>query len=138
MITETLQKAVKDGLNKKSLEAAINYYEFRFREADFGRYPKGLMYGLQMFDSWLYDASKPFIHLQAYKTFEYLRQQLHTDYFERLIETYLLNNPHASLLILKPEKGLTLKEEQAVREKLAAYKASAMISWRRLFASQKR
>ena len=124
VITETLQKAVKDGLNKKSLEAAINYYEFRFREADFGRYPKGLMYGLQMFDSWLYDASKPFIHLQAYKTFEYLRQQLHTDYFERLIETYLLNNPHASLLILKPEKGLTLKEEQAVREKLAAYKAS--------------
>ena len=41
VITETLQKAVKDGLNKKSLEAAINYYEFRFREADFGRYPKG-------------------------------------------------------------------------------------------------
>ena len=82
VITETLQKAVKDGLNKKSLEAAINYYEFRFREADFGRYPKGLMYGLQMFDSWLYDASKPFIHLQAYKTFEYLRQQLHTDYLK--------------------------------------------------------
>ena len=29
--------------------------EFKFREADFGAYPKGLMYGLQCLDSWIYD-----------------------------------------------------------------------------------
>ena len=26
--------------------------EFRFREADFSSFPKGLMYGIDVFDSW--------------------------------------------------------------------------------------
>ncbi|HIW22229.1 MAG TPA: insulinase family protein, partial [Candidatus Dorea intestinavium] len=43
VIEETLNSLVKEGLNEKSLQAAINYYEFRYREADFGSYPKGLM-----------------------------------------------------------------------------------------------
>ena len=30
----------------------------------------GLMYGLQLFDSWLYDETKPFIHMQAIPTFD--------------------------------------------------------------------
>ena len=38
-----------------------NYHEFRYREADFGNYPKGLVYGLQIMESWLYDDDKPFI-----------------------------------------------------------------------------
>ncbi len=55
--------------------AAINYYEFKYREGDFGRYPAGLMYGLQMMDSWLYDETKPFIHIQASDTFEMLKKR---------------------------------------------------------------
>lgn len=124
IIRETLEKIVKEGLNKRSLEAALNYFEFRFREADFGRYPKGLMYGLQMFDSWLYDDTKPFIHIQAYDTFKYLKEKISEGYFEALIQKYLLDNPHTSILILEPKKGLTVREEQEVKEKLAAYKAS--------------
>ena len=50
----TLKKLADDGINQKSLMAGINYYEFRSREADFGNAPKGLMYGLQCLDSWLY------------------------------------------------------------------------------------
>lgn len=61
-------------INKKALRAGINYHEFRFREADFGNYPRGLMYGLQLFDSWLYDETKPFIHMQAIPTFEFLKE----------------------------------------------------------------
>ena len=34
VIEETLQSIVKNGMDKKSLEAGINYHEFRFREAD--------------------------------------------------------------------------------------------------------
>ena len=49
----TLKDIVEKGMDRKALEAGINYHEFRFREADFGSYPKGLMYGLQLFDSWL-------------------------------------------------------------------------------------
>ena len=125
VIEHTLQKTVREGLNKRSLENCSNYFEFRFREADFGRWPKGLMYGLQIFDSWLYDDTKPFIHLQAYATFEYLKKQIHTDYFEKIIDKYLLHNTHTSLLlILEPQKGLTIKQEAKVKAKLQAVKAS--------------
>ena len=79
---EILQKG---GIDKKALQAGINYYEFRFREADFGSYPRGLMYGLQLFDSWLYDEEKPFIHMEAIPTFEFLKSQIETGYFEQLI-----------------------------------------------------
>ncbi len=43
VIESTLQKLVKEGLNKKALLAGINSSEFKFREADFGNYPKGLI-----------------------------------------------------------------------------------------------
>ena len=55
VIREELSRLVREGINKQSLHAAINGLEFQYREADFGNYPKGLMYGLQIFDSWLYD-----------------------------------------------------------------------------------
>ena len=116
---ETLQSIVKNGMDKKSLEAGINYHEFRFREADFGNYPKGLMYGLQIMDSWLYDENEPFMHMQAIPTFEYLKEQISTGYFEKLIQTYLLDNQHGSIVIVKP----TARMEKELEEKLAAYKA---------------
>ena len=47
VIEDTLRDIVNNGMDKKALAAGINYHEFRFREADFGNYPKGLMYGLQ-------------------------------------------------------------------------------------------
>lgn len=124
ILRETLEGLVKNGINRKSLMAAINYYEFKYREGDFGRYPAGLMYGLQMMDSWLYDETKPFIHIQASDTFEALKAEVESDYFEQLIQTYLLDNHHSSLLILVPKKGLTEVQEAAVEKELEAYKAS--------------
>lgn len=62
------------------------------------------MYGLQIMDSWLYDENEPFMHMQAIPTFEYLKEQISTGYFEKLIQTYLLDNQHGSIVIVKPEK----------------------------------
>lgn len=123
LITETLEKLAEQGLDKKALEAGINYYEFRYREADFGSYPKGLMYGLQMCDSWLYDDTEPFMHLEALDTFAFLRDSLKTDYFEELIRSDLLKNPHEAVIVLEPKKGLAKEQEEALEKKLADYKA---------------
>ena len=51
-IEDELKRLVKEGIDKKSLLAGLNYYEFKYREADFGSYPKGLMYGIWMLESW--------------------------------------------------------------------------------------
>ena len=85
VIENVLRDIAENGLNRKALEAGINYQEFQYREADYGRYPKGLMYGLQILDSWLYDDEKPFINIEALDTFAFLRSQMDTGYFEELI-----------------------------------------------------
>ncbi len=119
MVDKTLRKIVKEGLDKKALHASLNSFEFKYLEADYGRYPKGLMYGLQALDSWLYDDEKPFIHVDANETFATLRKMAETDYFEKLIEKYLLDNPHSTVLVMKPRKGLLEEQERALFEKLA-------------------
>ena len=124
VIEDTLKDIVKNGINKKALRAGINYHEFRFREADFGNYPRGLMYGLQLFDSWLYDETKPFIHMQAIPTFEFLKEQVETGYFEELIQKYLLDNTHGSIVMMKPERGRTARMDKELADKLQAYKDS--------------
>lgn len=124
LIQQTLENLVNKGLDKKALEAGLNYYEFRYREADFGNYPKGLMYGLQAFDSWLYDENKPFIHLEALDTFASLRKRVDTDYYERLIQEYLLDNTHAAVVVVEPKKGLAQEKEEELVKKLADYKAT--------------
>ena len=124
VIEETLADIVKNGMDKKALEAGINYHEFRYREADFGNYPKGLMYGLQMFDSWLYDEAQPFLHVEATETFAFLKAQVDKGYFEQLIQKYLLDNTHGAIVVVKPEKGRTARLDKELEEKLQCYKES--------------
>lgn len=124
LIDTTLKRLAEEGLNQKALLAGINSSEFKFREADFGNYPKGLIYGLQCLDSWLYDEKQPFAYLEALGIFRYLKEQVSKGYFESLIQKYLLDNPHKAVVVVEPEKGLNEKTEKALREKLAAYKNS--------------
>jgi presequence protease len=124
VIHDTLEKIVKNGIDEKALRAAINFYEFKYREADFGQFPKGLMYGIQLLESWLYDDTKPFIHMEANGIFAFLKDKIGSGYFEELIRKYLIDNSHASVVVAKPEIGLTAKVEEATKKKLADYKAS--------------
>lgn len=123
-IEDELRSLVREGIDKKSLLAGLNYYEFRYREADFGSYPKGLMYGLQMLDSWLYDDKMPFDMIEAIELFKTLKERIDTDYYEKLVEKYLIHNQHKSVLVLSPKEGLTAQKEQALAKKLEAYKNS--------------
>ena len=122
VIKDTLKKVVSEGINKDTLTAGINSAEFRYREADFGRWPKGLLYGMNMLNNWLHDDMRPFDNMQVGKIYEFLRSQIDTDYFERLVEKYLLDNTHSSLVVLKPEVGYVAKVEAAVAKKLDDYK----------------
>ncbi len=126
IIKNVLSDMVEKGIDRNTLLAGINYYEFKYREADFGPYPKGLMYGLQMMDSWLYDENEPFMHIEAGKTFDELKAGVNAGdgYFENVIKKYLLDNSHASLVVLNPKKNMTEEMEAVTQAKLDAYKAS--------------
>ena len=123
IVEETFAKLVKEGVDKKALRANINNYEFKYREADYGSRPKGLMYGLQMLETWLYDDSKPFTNVELLNVFAELKQAVDTSYFEELIKDALLGNVHKSVVVLKPAKGLTVQKEKKLAEELAKKKA---------------
>ena len=119
IIENTLKEVVKTGINKEALLAGINSSEFKFREADFGQFPKGLLFGLNCLDSWLFDDMKPFIHLECLGTFAKLRKAVDTDYFEKLIQEYLLDNTHGSSVTVKPKRGLGNEREEVLAKELS-------------------
>ncbi|MCH5257659.1 MAG: insulinase family protein [Lachnospiraceae bacterium] len=123
-IEDNLNRLATEGLDKKALRAGVNFYEFKYREADFGSYPKGLLFGLQMLDSWIYDDSKPFIHIEANETYNTLKSAIDTDYYEKLIQKNLLNNPHRTIVVVEPVKGLTGKKDKELADKLAKKKVA--------------
>ena len=123
-IHETLKDLAEQGIDKKALLAGINYYEFHYREADFGSYPKGLIYGLDALDTWLYDDASVWTNLDIGSLFDELKEDAGNGYFEGLIRKYLLDNPHTSTVLLIPEKGLTQKLEDEQKKRLADFAVS--------------
>ncbi len=124
VIHDTLASLAENGLNRRALASGINYLEFRFREADYASYPKGLIYGIDMMDNWLYDETDPFAYLKELAVFDSLKKKAGQGYFEELIRTKLLDNPHQSVVVLKPQKKLAAEREEKTAAALAAYKAT--------------
>lgn len=123
IIRNTLNMAAAQGIDKKALYAGINTMEFRAREADYGAYPKGLMYGLDVFDSWLYADDMPFDYLR-FDVYDKLKADVESGYFEQLIRTYLLDNTHGSILVAAPKRGLSAQKDARVQETLRVFKES--------------
>ncbi len=124
LIEQTLQSLFEDGVEKKALRAALNHDEFRYREADYGSYPKGLMYGLQMFETWLYDDGRPFDYLELDGTYKALKGEVSTAYYENMLRDLLMENTHKSVVVVRPVRGLTGKRDKELAARLTAKKAA--------------
>ncbi len=118
IIEETLRGLCDQGLDKKALLSAIRHDEFLYREEDYGRTPKGLVYALSVLESWLY-GGKPWSYLECLELYDELRKELDSGYFEGLVRKYLLDNPHSALIVVRPESGLTEKQEQKLETELS-------------------
>ena len=120
-IENTLKEIADKGLDQRALLAGINHFEFKYREANYGYYPKGLVYGLNALDTWLYNDQAPFINMELGEAFAALKKKMGEGYFEQLIKDYLLNNPHKAIVVMTPEKGLTEKKAEALRQKMELF-----------------
>lgn len=123
LVRTTLSRLAAEGLDQKLVLAAVNSKEFELREADFAQYPRGLTYNMEVMKSWLYDGP-PSAYLEYEAALTSIRSQIDDRYFEGLIDTYLLNSNHCSVVVLKPSGTLAGEREAAVRSRLAEYKAS--------------
>ena len=123
-IERVLKEQVEKGINKKAIYSAINNFEFKYREANFGRYPKGLIYGLNFLNTWLYDDKAAFDLADTLTPLTELKKKVESGYFEQLIETYFLKNTHKAYVGLYPEKGKNEKMDAQLKKQLAHLKAS--------------
>ncbi|MFA9398405.1 MAG: insulinase family protein [Clostridiaceae bacterium] len=123
IVEKCLNDILANGLDKKLIQSSINKKEFILREADVRSYPKGLMYNIKAMSSWLYNES-PNINLAFEKQLEKIKNLSENGYFENIIDKYLINSKHSSVVVIKPEKGLNEKYSKQVEENLKIYKNS--------------
>lgn len=123
LINEKLQNLLKNGIDKKLIEACLNKEEFALREASVHGYPKGLLFGMDCLFQWRY-ANDIFAPLKFEPMIEKLRVESQSGYFEKLLEKYILKNTHAATVLLAPQKGLSEQKNKALEQKLKAYKES--------------
>lgn len=118
LIFDTLDRLTREGIDPDMIAAALNTIEFRLRENNTGSFPRGIALMLRALSTWLYD-DDPFKLLAFEAPLEAIKARLANDsrYFEKLIETYLLNNPHRTTLRLipDPEFGRRFEEEEKAR-----------------------
>ena len=125
IIENELKNLVKNGLDKKALQALLNNAEFKARERGFSaRTPQGLNVCLNMYDSWLYDDKLPFAKLEKLKYYKELKEDLNNGYFEEIIDKYILNNNHKTFVKLIPDDSVNEQKEKELADKLAKFKAS--------------
>lgn len=121
LIEATLRDLVENGIEEDMILSAVNSIDFRLREANFGGFPKGIVYNIQALGSWLYDKN-PFTHLKFEKVMRKIKKQMHEGYFEDLIRRYLIENTHRSILVAVPKPGLGKKIEARERKILKTVK----------------
>lgn len=126
VINDCLNKIIDEGIDKKAFLAAINNFEFKHKESNFGRYPKGLMIGLNAFDTWLYNDDEALSTFTLNYVFDELKKDIETNthYFENLIKDLIVNNNHKTYVRFMPKKGLNTEKTNEEKQRLANIKAS--------------
>lgn len=120
IIADTLAEMKTSGPDPKMLTAGLQSQEFRYREADFGHFPKGLMYFLSMMDTWLYDETKPFVRIELGDVYKELEQAVSTHYFADVIGRWLSGNPTCVDVTLVPDADEARRQEKEEQDRLAA------------------
>ncbi len=123
-ILQTLEQLTKEGIDPLEIEAALNTFEFSLREYNTGQFPRGLAMMFSSLSTWLYGGD-PLAPLSYESTLTSLKEKLAGDnrYFEKMIETYLLNNHHRSTILLEPDSTYRQRIEAQERARLDAVRA---------------
>ena len=121
LIFDTLEALVRDGIDPDMTAAALNTIEFRLRENNTGSFPRGLSLMLRAFTTWLYE-DDPFKLLAFEAPLAEVKSRLAAEprYFEKLIQTHLLDNVHRTTLRFQPDPELGRRFEEAEKSRLAA------------------
>ncbi len=117
LIKNTLNDLVKHGINKDLIDAALNMYEFSIKDIDNSTLPKGLLYNIDILDALIYGYN-PKTHIAYKQSLDEIKSLAHHGYFEKLINQYILNNPHKTAIVLRPKKGIAEAKDRLIQKSL--------------------
>jgi Zn-dependent M16 (insulinase) family peptidase len=125
LILQTLDTLAREGIDPDMIEAAVNTIEFSLRENNTGFYPRGMLVMLRALSAWLYGGD-PLAPLAFEAPLATIKTHLAdgAPYFEDLIRRHLVQNPHRTTVILKPDPELNQRQEAAETERLAQARAA--------------
>ena len=106
---ETLQKILREGVDKEALTGCINRFEFSLRETG---EPQGLYRAMNAMNSWLYGGD-PMLYLESNYLVHELREDLETDLYSDVIRELLDEEGRVTVTML-PSK--TKGDEDAEKE----------------------
>ena len=117
----SVKELVEKGIDKELLLASINHMEFKDKELDMGGMPKGLLFAMTMMGSFNYNGDLK-THLEFSKYYEKFKKELHNNYFENLLEKYILNSKHHVEVMITPSKTLSESKKVAMKQKMEELK----------------
>ncbi|GHT83259.1 peptidase M16 [Spirochaetia bacterium] len=133
LILGELQRLASGGIPKEEITAALLAMEFSNREIRRSGGPYSLVWMRRSLRSWLH-GGRPWDSLLFVPAFTELKRRLAADsrYFEKLIQKYLLDNPHRALVCLLPQEGFQEQKDAALAEQLAKKEAALSDAERRV------
>ncbi|MGC9348564.1 MAG: insulinase family protein [Anaerolineae bacterium] len=124
VIFSTLEELTEEGIDPETVAASVNTVEFRLREQNTGRYPRGLLLMIRALTRWLHDGD-PMAPIAFEEPLRSVKSKLEDTpgYFESLIQGYLLENEQRTTLVLTPDPKLQESQDAAEKARLAATQA---------------
>jgi len=124
LILNTLRDLAENGIDPDTIASSLNTVEFALRECNTGSIPRGLALMVRALDSWLYDRD-PIALLAFEAPLKSIKEKVaRGNYFESMIRTYLLENPHRATVLLKPDPLLGQKYAMKERERIEKVRSS--------------
>lgn len=120
-IFNEFKRLSEEGIDKKLLLATININEFRNKELDTGRMPKGLAFAFSIMQSYNYDIPYE-SYLQINDYYKFFKDNLDTGYFEELIKKYIIKSNYYVSVVMKPSKELCKIKAEEMDEKMRSLK----------------
>lgn len=119
LILATLEKLAEDGIDKETVEAAVNSLEFAMRENNTGSFPRGISLMFRSMRTWLHGGN-PLEPLSFEAPLSALKDKLARGerVFENLIKAQFLDNTARTTVILNADPTQAAREAAEEREKL--------------------
>ena len=120
LIFDTLESLVRDGIDRDMIAASMNTVEFRLRENNTGSYPRGIALMQRVLTTWIHDED-PFKLLGFESPLREIKGRLvdNPRYFEKLIQSHLLENVDRTILRFQPDPELGRRFHEDEKDRLA-------------------